>query len=55
MEIFLRTLQSLSGPETLALMCGVPLPPADQEKSIVEEFLSCCPRFFDSYLPLGRS
>lgn len=51
--MFLKTLKALSGPDTLALMCGVPVPPAmlqDGETSIVDAFLSACPRFFDSYL-----
>mmetsp|Transcript_1671 Transcript_1671/g.2933 ORF Transcript_1671/g.2933 Transcript_1671/m.2933 type:complete len:276 (+) Transcript_1671:72-899(+) len=52
-EMFLETLKALSGPDTLALMCGVPVPPAmlqDGETSIIDAFLSACPRFFDSYL-----
>jgi len=53
-EMFLTTLKALSGPETLALMCGVPVPPvqrgSDITESIIDEFLSVCPDFFDSYL-----
>eukprot|EP00439_Symbiodinium_sp_Y106_P044972 s2127_g5.t1 len=49
-HMFLSTMFALSGPRTLALMCGVPVPPAAREVSILDEFLAACPRFFDCYL-----
>eukprot|EP00913_Durusdinium_trenchii_P026474 g24840.t1 len=50
-EMFLSTLQGLSGPQTLALMCGVPVPPAIHgDVSIIDELLGALPCFFDSYL-----
>lgn len=52
-DMFLSTMFALSGPCTLALMCGVPVPPAalaPEEVSILDEFLAACPRFFDCYL-----
>ncbi|CAE7325160.1 unnamed protein product [Symbiodinium pilosum] len=52
-NMFLTTMLALSGKQTLALMCGVPIPPAAlaaEEISILDEFLAACPRFFDSYL-----
>ncbi|CAE7559424.1 PHR [Symbiodinium sp. CCMP2456] len=52
-DMFLSTMFALSGPRTLALMCGVPVPPAalaPEEVSILDEFLAACPRFFDCYL-----
>eukprot|EP00931_Biecheleriopsis_adriatica_P020363 TRINITY_DN13632_c0_g3_i1.p1 TRINITY_DN13632_c0_g3~~TRINITY_DN13632_c0_g3_i1.p1 ORF type:complete len:301 (-),score=79.81 TRINITY_DN13632_c0_g3_i1:7-882(-) len=50
-EIFLATVKALSGPETLALMCGVPVPPeAEHDVTMIDALLAACPDFFDSYL-----
>mmetsp|Transcript_67223 Transcript_67223/g.160319 ORF Transcript_67223/g.160319 Transcript_67223/m.160319 type:complete len:117 (+) Transcript_67223:3-353(+) len=51
--MFLATLQALCSPDTLALMCGVPVPPASLlagEVTILDGLLAALPRFFDSYL-----
>eukprot|EP00933_Yihiella_yeosuensis_P044436 TRINITY_DN39563_c0_g1_i1.p1 TRINITY_DN39563_c0_g1~~TRINITY_DN39563_c0_g1_i1.p1 ORF type:complete len:314 (+),score=65.93 TRINITY_DN39563_c0_g1_i1:53-943(+) len=49
---FLATVKALSGPETLALMCGVPVPPAgkNDEGCLIDTFLAAAPDFFDCHL-----
>lgn len=52
---FLSTIMAFSGPETVAIMCGVPVPtsaPASGQASYLDSFLAAVPEFFDCHLLL---
>ncbi|CAE8611278.1 unnamed protein product [Polarella glacialis] len=55
---FLEAVHSISGSETLALMCGIPVPPASKVKQdgegdtacFIDSFLATVPEYFDCHL-----